>query len=52
MCSVTPGLAANASSYAREVAVASVQMTPIEPLRVALTARRVAGTMTSTTGTS
>ena len=37
------GAAANASSYAIDSAVARVQMTPIRPLRVAATARRVAG---------
>jgi hypothetical protein len=47
----TCGAAANASSYAMLVAVATVQMTPTRPVRVAATARRVAGRITSTTGT-
>ena len=49
---VTCGAAANASSYAIDSAVARVQITPIRPLRLAATARRVAGKITSTTGTS
>jgi len=50
--SVTCGAAANASSYAIDSAVARVQITPMRPVRVAATARRVAGRITSTTGTS
>ena len=52
VCSSTCGAAANASSYACEVAVASVQITPTRPDRVAATARRAAGKITSTTGTA
>ena len=44
--------AAKASSYAWELAVASVQITPTRPDRVAATARRAAGKITSTTGTA
>src|SRR5450759_3326488 len=44
------GAAAKASSYEREVAVASVQITPTRPVLVAATARRAAGRMTSVTG--
>ena len=44
------GAAENESSYAREPTVACVPITPIRPLRVAATARRTAGWMTSTTG--
>src|SRR5207248_6293004 len=51
-CTVTCGAAANASAYAPLVTVARVPMTPTCPLRVAATARRTAGRMTSTTGTS
>ena len=50
--SVTCGAAANASSYAIDSAVERVQITPIRPERLAATARRVAGKITSTTGTS
>jgi hypothetical protein len=46
------GAAANASSYAIDVAVACVQITPTRSLRVAATARLAAGRITSTTGTS
>ena len=49
--SSTSWAAANASSYAWEVLVAWVQMTPIRLLRVTVIARRTAGRMTSTTGT-
>ncbi len=48
----TCGAAAKASSYAIDSATARVQITPIRPLWVAATARRVAGRITSTTGTS
>src|SRR5918993_336179 len=51
VCSFTCGAAAKASSYAWELAVASVQITPTRPDRVAATARRAAGKITSTTGT-
>ena len=50
--SCTCGAAANASSYACDSAVARVQITPIRPVWLAATARRVAGRITSTTGTS
>jgi hypothetical protein len=49
---LTWGATAKASSYAWEVAVASVQMTPTRPVRLADTARRAAGRITSTTGTA
>ena len=45
------GAAANASAYAPLVMVAVVPITPTRPLRVAATARRTAGRITSTTGT-
>ena len=51
MVSSRCGAAANASRYAPEVMVASVPITPTFPFRVAATARRTAGWMTSTTGT-
>src|SRR6476620_1813529 len=43
--------AANASWYAPDAIVAAVPITPIRPLRVAVTARRTAGRITSMTGT-
>ena len=46
------GAAANASRYAPDWWVPSVEITPTRSLRVAATARRTAGRMTSTTGTS
>ena len=49
--SETCGAAANASSYAIEVFVTGVQITPTRWLRVAAMARRTAGRITSTTGT-
>ena len=52
MCRSRCGAAANASSYAIELAVARVQITPTRRLRVAAAARRAAGRITSTTGTS
>ena len=51
VCSSTCGAAVNASSYAIDWAVARVQITPMTPVRLAATARRVAGWITSTTGT-
>ena len=47
---VTPGLAAKRSWYAPEVTVAWVPIRPMRLFRVADTARRTAGRMTSTTG--
>ena len=45
-----PGAAANASSYALDLIVPWVPITPIRPFRVCRTAARTAGWMTSTTG--
>ena len=44
------GAAANASTYARESIVVCVPITPTRPFRVAATARRTAGWITSITG--
>jgi hypothetical protein len=46
-----PGVQGDVRSGGERVAVARVQITPIRPVRLAATARRVAGWITSTTGT-